>query len=465
MTTPTTYERVYNFTNYQTQSPADPLPGAQVDAELNAVKNSLDETQASLAMIQRADGQIANDSVGLDQLKAEVEIGVNPPSAWVTLTNYAVAETVTFEAGFYRCLIAHVSGTFATDLAAAKWELIVDFSSAISESSIQDTLHNADSKADPVDADEFMGNDSADSYTLRRFTWANIKAGMFSAWGALINSGTGKTTPVDADALALMDSAAANATKKVTFANLKAAVYSALGATVAALTGKTTPVDADTFAISDSAASDVAKKVTFANLKATIFSGWGALIAAATGKTTPADADTLLLSDSAASDATKKLTIANLKAWALSLLSTATLAAKLDLSNAAAGQIKFPASQNASTDPNTLDDYEEGTSTPTPTANSGSFTSASCSLRYTKIGNQVTVSGTLTVTTLGTAAGFFNVPAPFTNGPATCVGSATIGVGVSGWSQIGSGGSFIQLGKYDATSPGGTTNFSITYFV
>lgn len=36
----------------------------------------------------------------------------------------------------------------------------------------------------------------------------------------------------------------------------------------------------------------------------------------------------------------------------------------LDLSAAAAGQIKFPATQNASADANTLDDYEEGTWTP-----------------------------------------------------------------------------------------------------
>lgn len=43
---------------------------------------------------------------------------------------------------------------------------------------------------------------------------------------------------------------------------------------------------------------------------------------------------------------------------------TTTLQGLLDISGASAGQIKFPATQNASSDANTLDDYEEGTWTP-----------------------------------------------------------------------------------------------------
>jgi hypothetical protein len=48
------------------------------------------------------------------------------------------------------------------------------------------------------------------------------------------------------------------------------------------------------------------------------------------------------------------------------------------LISANGGQIKFPATQSASSDANTLDDYEEGTFTPFPgitaTVNSGSYT-------------------------------------------------------------------------------------------
>lgn len=47
-------------------------------------------------------------------------------AAWITAAAYAVGDTRTVEATgeCYRCLIAHTSGTFATDLAASKWVLL-----------------------------------------------------------------------------------------------------------------------------------------------------------------------------------------------------------------------------------------------------------------------------------------------------------------------------------------------------
>jgi hypothetical protein len=95
-----------------------------------------------------------------------------------------------------------------------------------------------------------------------------------------IHAATGKTTPVDADEFGIVDTAASNVLKKLTWANLKATLWTAWGALIAAATGKTTPVDADTFAMADSAASNATKKLTWANLKATLntyFSGLGSL--------------------------------------------------------------------------------------------------------------------------------------------------------------------------------------------
>jgi hypothetical protein len=68
--------------------------------------------------------------------------------------------------------------------------------------------------------------------------------------------------------------------------------------------------------------------------------------------------------------------------------------------------ITFPATESASSDANTLDDYEEGSWTPiisggftgTPT-----YTSAETLGRYTKIGNTVFVIGSITVATITTA--------------------------------------------------------------
>lgn len=61
----------------------------------------------------------------------------------------------------------------------------------------------------------------------------------------------------------------------------------------------------------------------------------------------------------------------------------------LDISGGSAGQIKFPASQNASSNANTLDDYEEGTITPQFSSSGATFSYAIQSGQYTKIGNRV----------------------------------------------------------------------------
>ncbi len=56
------------------------------------------------------------------------------------------------------------------------------------------------------------------------------------------------------------------------------------------------------------------------------------------------------------------------------------------------GQLAFPATQNASSDPNTLDDYEEGTFTPTltcTTTNPTGVTTSSADGKYVKIGSCV----------------------------------------------------------------------------
>jgi hypothetical protein len=82
--------------------------------------------------------------------------------------------------------------------------------------------------------------------------------------------------------------------------------------------------------------------------------------------------------------------------------------------------ITFPATQSASSNANTLDDYEEGTWTPTATPQTGSITAYTSSGTYTKIGNVVYLSGIITITTGGTASGvIFIAGYPFANGSST----------------------------------------------
>lgn len=96
----------------------------------------------------------------------------------------------------------------------------------------------------------------------------------------------------------------------------------------------------------------------------------------------------------------------------------------------ASGQIVFPATQNASADANTLDDYEEGTWTLVVAFGGGTTgqTSSANTGRYTKVGRQVTLSGTITLTAKGSSVGDAAISGlPFTIG-GTGDGNSAVGL-------------------------------------
>ncbi len=82
-------------------------------------------------------------------------------------------------------------------------------------------------------------------------------------------------------------------------------------------------------------------------------------------------------------------------------IGTLTVTGLVDISGASAGQIKFPATQNASANANTLDDYEEGTFTPSL---GGTTTYTTRTGVYTKIGRLVFFDITLTINVIGTGS-------------------------------------------------------------
>jgi hypothetical protein len=84
-----------------------------------------------------------------------------------------------------------------------------------------------------------------------------------------------------------------------------------------------------------------------------------------------------------------------------------TIAQLLDISAATAGQIKFPAAQNPSANVNTLDDYEEGTFTPTISFG-GASVGVTYSIQngtYTKIGNRVIFDIFIALSSKGSSVG------------------------------------------------------------
>ena len=92
----------------------------------------------------------------------------------------------------------------------------------------------------------------------------------------------------------------------------------------------------------------------------------------------------------------------------LATLTTPSFATTIGVGGATAAAsgagITFPASQSASSDANTLDDYEEGTWTPSVGGNATYGTNGQIGI-YTKIGNTCTVHFRINITTLGTGSG------------------------------------------------------------
>lgn len=126
----------------------------------------------------------------------------------------------------------------------------------------------------------------------------------------------------------------------------------------------------------------------------------------------------------------------------------------VDISGASAGQIKFPATQNASSNANTLDDYEEGTWTIALTIG-GSGTGITYSVQtgtYTKIGNRAICAGAMTLSSKGSSTGAVKISGfPFACGSSEPSTSATLYI--AAWD--------VNPGDVGGILPAGTTLFAI----
>jgi hypothetical protein len=135
------------------------------------------------------------------------------------------------------------------------------------------------------------------------------------------------------------------------------------------------------------------------------------------------------------------------------------------------GQLSFPATQNASSDANTLDDYQEAPWSPVLTSSVGSITAQTSAGTYTKIGNRLICDFTCTITTVGTGSGNLTITGlPETSG-ASSMGYAreTVLTGLGYSVSLLSGSTTLSLFRYDngAASISNTTSYtgSISYRV
>jgi hypothetical protein len=131
--------------------------------------------------------------------------------------------------------------------------------------------------------------------------------------------------------------------------------------------------------------------------------------------------------------------------------------------------ITFPATQSASTDANTLDDYEEGTWTP-----SLKFGGASVGMTgtfegyYTKIGRLVSGQGRMILSAKGSSTGAATLALPFTSAATNTLPGMSVGYYES-WASsitascyINSGSALLQLTNLTGTTVGALTDTNFT---
>ena len=135
---------------------------------------------------------------------------------------------------------------------------------------------------------------------------------------------------------------------------------------------------------------------------------------------------------------------------AQSIDSILTLASELDISGASAGQIKFPAAQNASTNAQTLDDYQENslaTALGFGGSNAGMSAGATAvnTTYITKIGNVVMINMESTITAKGSSTGDAAIALPVT---ANASGDAIIPI----WFENMASGLTSMMGRIEGAS-------------
>lgn len=124
----TPYDRQTSFALFSAENPTSQQSGGYLDAEFNAVKVALDDTQQNLALIQDDDGALKRGSVGKAQFDSSVNLGFAAPAQWKSGVLYtANVSTVFYNSIFYIANTTHKSGL---GFEPAKWDEIADFTVA-----------------------------------------------------------------------------------------------------------------------------------------------------------------------------------------------------------------------------------------------------------------------------------------------------------------------------------------------
>ncbi|MDV2964541.1 glycosyl hydrolase family 28-related protein [Nitratireductor aquimarinus] len=207
------------------------LPGQELDVDFANFQGSIEDLIDFLRGFTRADGKLANGSVGVEQLSSGLAVGFEPPSPWETGVSYSPGETVFYQNKFYMCEIAHTSSDFQVDYDAGRWRLLADFTEEL-----QDAIDAANAAA----ASEAAAAGSAAAASASETAAAGhasaaagsetSAASSASAAATSAGNAAASATAADGSAVAAAASAAAAAASE---ANVEAIADSFLGAKAA----------------------------------------------------------------------------------------------------------------------------------------------------------------------------------------------------------------------------------------
>jgi hypothetical protein len=194
-----------------------------------------------------------------------------------------------------------------------------------------------------------------------------ITIGTTSVAFAIVSTGNPLTLPLPLSQGGTGQTTKDNAAAALGIVPLTGSAGSANAQTATAPSGYTAFATNDLFEYTPAATNNAAATLTVtpsggAALSAkNVFAGGAALVGGELTSGTPV----LLLYDGTRLNIIgRSLTLPSLTVTGATSLAAVTASGLVDISGASAGQIKFPATQNASAGANTLDDYEEGTWTP-----------------------------------------------------------------------------------------------------
>ena len=424
MPQPPQYTRITSFSADEANNLAgrSTVRTVNLNTEFDNAKLTLDQLVTNSGLIQRDDGKLLDGVVSQASLSSAVtalfiSIGANPRGAWLTATVYAFRDIIETGAPVapYMCVTAHTSGVFATDYAAGRWVVLGSSLPNASQVTLTPTgdvaATNVQSGIAELSTEKVAKASNGSDFANIATTRDNLS--VFS------RAESQSFTYLTAIATGTFDAITASFTPAMTtLINQQIVFVRAIGANT--VTNPTFTPNSGVVAVK------TIKKLN--NIALDIGDIYGSSHVLILQYNSIVDSWFLLNPSSINHTIAETHTGAETHSGIETHSGAEVFSNQINLTG---GQIRFPATKIDSSDPNTLDDYEEGTWTPslggttTYTAREGS---------YVKIGRIVYLRGTIIVNLIGTGSTTLISGIPFTvdsfDCPAACAGFISLATAV-----------------------------------